>query len=219
MNDLFDFSGLNEAMKGLQNAYSDGLNAMSEAGRQAAEDMEPSHRIIVEVKLSANVEGHAYKVDSHLEFLADLNSLLESQEGDIMALLGELNARLSEEEKTQVAGQLGKPRCIAVVDTIDTKILELHSEEGPEEAELNKEGTMLITMNGKQLSFSFESVLSFPTLAANKTLYFAMPSMEKMEKNITLPIDKLDQEIDFTWSEKDKDNLKIEGKLKLKTCP
>ena len=61
-------------MKNLQNAYSDGLGAMNEAGKQAAEDMDPSHRIIVDTKLSANVEGHDYKVDTHLEFLADLKA-------------------------------------------------------------------------------------------------------------------------------------------------
>ena len=212
-----DFGAIGDAMKDLQNAYSNGLGAMNQAGKEMAEEMEPSHRIIVDVKVSAQTEGHDYGVDTHLEFLADLNSILQSQSGDIMSLLSGLNADLSEEDQAMVAKQLGKPKCIAVIDQIDTKKLLLYSEDGRENAKLNKDGTMLISLDKEVLSFSFESVLSFPELAANKTLYFSIPSMEKMQKNIKVPLNKLDKKVSYKWNEKDKDNLKIEGTLKLES--
>lgn len=216
MNNPFDFGAISKAMKDLQDAYAGGLGAMEEASQQTAEEMNPSHRIIVDTKLSANVESHDYKVDTHIEFIADLNSILENQAGDITSLLSGLNEELSEEEKAQVAEQLGKPKCIAIVDKINTKELELHSEEGSENTELNKEGTMLISLEGEKLTFSFESILSFPKLTSQKTVYFTIPSMQKMQENITLPLNKLDQKTTFSWQEKDKDNLKIKGTLQLK---
>ncbi len=217
MNNPFgiDFGALGDAMEDLQDAYSGGLGAMNQAGQQVAEDMSPSHRIVVDVELLANIEGHQYKVDSQIEFLADLESILKAQGGDIASLLSGLGADLSKEEQKQVAEQLGKPRCIAVVDKISTKKLELYSEDGKEDAELNKKGTMLITLDNEKLSFSFESVLAFPELQAQKTIYCAIPSQEKMQENLLMNADDLGQEIDFEWQEKDKDNLKVKGKLKV----
>ena len=41
--------------------------------------------------------------------------------------------------------------------------------------------------------------------------------MEKMQKNIKVPLNKLDKKVSYKWNEKDKDNLKIEGTLKLES--
>lgn len=210
-----DFSAIGDAMKGLQNAYSDGLGAMNQAGEEVEENMTPSHQIIVDCKLSANVENHPYKVEAHLEFEADLDSILNANTGDIGALLSGLNAGLSEDEQGQVAEQLGKPRCIAVLKNSTTNKLELHSNEGEIEEGINKKATMLITLEDGKLSFSFESVFALPELQATKTIYSAMPSQEEMQKHIVMDKEHLEEVAHFQWTEKDKDNLNITGTLSI----
>ncbi|MBN2087273.1 hypothetical protein JW758_02915 [Candidatus Peregrinibacteria bacterium] len=211
-----DFSAFGNAMKDLQNAYSDGLGAMNQAGEEVAENMVPSHKIIIDCKLSANVESHPYKVDAHLEFEADLDSILNAESGDIGALLSGLNVGLSDEEQEQVAEQLGKPRCIAVLKDSTINSLELHSNEGKIKEGINKKATMLISLEGEKISFSFESAFALPKLQAVKTIYSAIPSQEEMQKNIVINKKNLDKKIHFNWTEKNKDNLKIEGTLIIK---
>ena len=39
--------------------------------------------------------------------------------------------------------------------------------------------------------------------------------MEKMQENIAFDIKKLEAQIEFSWIEKDKDNLKVKGFAKI----
>ena len=208
-----DLGALGDAMKDLQNAYSDGLGAMNQAGEEVAEEMVPSHKIIINCIISANVENHPYKVDAHLEFEADLDSILNAESGDIGALLNGLNIGLSKKEQGQVAEQLGKPRCIAVLKNSKLNELELHSDEGKIEEGINKKATMLITLEEGKLSFSFEGAFALPELQATTTVYSTIPSQEEMQKHIVMDKENLEKSIHFEWEEKDKDNLKIEGSL------
>ena len=186
---------------------------MDQTGEEVAEDMVPSHKIIVDCKLSANVENHPYKVDAHLEFEADLDSILQTESGDIGALLSGLNVGLSEKEQEQVAEQLGKPRCIAVLKNSKINELKLSSNEGSVEEGINKKATMIITLENDELHFSFESAFALPKLQAKKMIYSAIPSQEKMQKNVVMNKEKLNEKIVFNWTEKDKDNLSIAGTL------
>ena len=167
----FDMDSLEDAMKNLQNAFSQGLSAMNQAGEEATEDMDPDHRIIVDVNLSANVEGRNYVNNVHLEFLAELNSVLNAETGDIGSLLAGLGVDLSEEESGQVAEQLGKPRVIASLDGFEQEKLELHSSDGQINTGINEAGNMLITLDNGKLHFSFNSVLALPDIQAEKELY------------------------------------------------
>ena len=212
-----DLGAIGDAMKDLENVYADGLGAMNKAGEQAAKDMKPSHRIKIDVNLAARVESHDYKVAAELEFLAELNSILNAETGDIAALLGGLDVDLDEKEKNQVAEQLGQPRCIAILDKSKVKELELSSDKGKIKDGINKKATMLITLDGNKLRLSFESVFALPELQTKQTLYYAIPSQEEMQKNVVIDVKKLKEKASFKWQEKDKDNLKIEGTVKIET--
>lgn len=211
----FDLGSLEEAMKNLQNAFSQGLSAMNQAGEEATEDMDPDHRIIVDAELKANVEGRNYINNVHLEFLAELNSILDAETGDIGALLAGLGVDLSEEESGQVADQLGKPRVIAALDSFEQKQLDLYSSDGKIDTGINENGNMLITLEDEKLHFSFNSVVALPEIQTQKELYYAIPSQQIMEENIVLPLENRNETIRFSWEEKDKDGLKVSGQLRL----
>ncbi|MEA3272807.1 MAG: hypothetical protein U9P90_04040 [Patescibacteria group bacterium] len=211
-----DFGSIGDAMKDLQNAYSDGLAGINQTNEEVKEDIDPSHTILIDVKISAQVESHNYKIDAHLEFLADLNSILNSETGDIASLVDGLGVNLSDEESNQVVEQLGKPRCIGVLDEFKINEIELNSDQGKIEKGINDKATMLIILEDKKLCLSFESVFALPDLQASKTIYNAIPSQEKMQQNVVFDSDNLNSEIKFKWSEKDKDNLKIEGSASIK---
>jgi len=211
----FDLGSLEEAMNNLQNAFSQGLSAMNQAGEEATEDMDPDHRIIVDAELKANVEGRNYINNVHLEFLAELNSILDAETGDIGALLAGLGVDLSEEESGQVADQLGKPRVIAALDSFEQKQLDLYSSDGKIDTGINENGNMLITLEDEKLHFSFNSVVALPEIQTQKELYYAIPSQQIMEENIVLPLENRNETIRFSWEEKDKDGLKVSGQLRL----
>ena len=75
---------------------------------------------------------------------------------------------------------------------------------------------MLITLIKDKINLSFESVFALPKLQASQTLYYAIPSQEKMQENIALDINKLSEKKKFAWTEKEKDNVKIEGTVLVK---
>lgn len=206
-----DFGSIGDAMKDLQNAYSGGLAGINQVNEEIAEDIDPSHRILIDVKISAQIENHNYKLDAHLEFLADLNSILNSETGDIASLINGLDVDLSNEESNQVVEQLGKPRRIAILDKFKINEIELSSDQGKIEKGINEKATMFITLEDKKLRLSFESVFALPEQQASKTVYNAIPSQEKMQQNVVFDTDNLSKKINFSWTEKEKDNLKIEG--------
>ncbi|MEA3355527.1 MAG: hypothetical protein U9Q63_03530 [Patescibacteria group bacterium] len=211
-----DFGSIGNAMKDLQNAYSGGLAGIDQVNEEIKEDINPSHKILIDVKISAQVESNTYKVDAHLEFLADLNSILNSETGDIASLLDGLGVDLNDGESKQVVEQLGKPRCIGVLDKFKINEIQLNSNQGKIKNGINKKATMLITLEDKKLRLSFESVFALPGLQASKTIYNAIPSQEKMQQNVVFDPDNLSKKINFSWTEKDKDNLKIEGFARIK---
>lgn len=211
----FDLGSLGKAMQDLKNVYSEGFGAINQAEEEVAENLEPNHKIKIEVQLSANVENHVYKINTDLEFVADLDSILNSETGDIASLLQNLDVDLDQNESKQVIEQLGKPRCIGILKKFKIKEIELHSEQGKIKEGINPQGTILITLENKKINLAFESVFALPKLQTEQTLYYALPSQEKMQKNIVLETNNLDQKTSFQWTEKDKDNLKITGSVKI----
>lgn len=206
-----DLSNLSNLANQMQDAYSKGLGSMNSATEEVKKDMKPTHEILVNIKLSAKVENHDYRVESKITFDIDLDSILNAQSGDIAKALEGLNMDLGD-DKDAVMEQLGQPRAIGVVKDIDTKTLEISNKDGKVETELNKKGSLLATLKDKTLLINFESVLSFPK---NTDVFVAIPSMEKMQKNIVLDTKNITKKIEFSWTEKDKDNLKVEGDLKI----
>ena len=51
---------------------------MNQAGEIAAADMDPDHQIVLDIELSANVEGHAYHVDATVTFDIELQPILDA---------------------------------------------------------------------------------------------------------------------------------------------
>lgn len=211
--DLSALGNLGDLAKQMQNAYSDGMGAMNQAGKEVAKDMNPDHEIEVDVKLSAKIEGHDYKVDANIIFNIELEPVLQalgSPMGDLSSLLDGLNVDLGD-DKDAVMEQLGQPRAIGVVKEIDLRNLELSNDGGKFNANLNEDGTLLATIKDSKLLINFESVLSFPD---HTDVYIAIPSMEEMQKNIVVDLKKLNTKVKFDWTEKDKDNLKVSGSIK-----
>jgi hypothetical protein len=209
-----DLSNLTNLANQMQDAYSEGLGAMDEAQKEVVKDMKPDHEIDVDIKLSANIEGHEYEVDSNIVFEIELKPFLDgefSKQGDLSKALDGLDVDLGD-DKDAVMQQLGKPRVIGAVKKIDTKTLKVSNDKGSVDVDLNRDGTLLATIDGDKMSINFESVLSFPD---NTDLFVVIPSMEKMQENIVLDIKDLDKKVDFKWIEKDKDGLKVEGSIKV----
>jgi hypothetical protein len=210
-----DLSNLTNLANQMQDAYSEGLGAMDEAQKEVVKDMKPDHEIDVDIKLSANIEGHEYEVDSNIVFEIELKPFLDgefSKQGDLSKALDGLDVDLGD-DKDAVMQQLGKPRVIGAVKKIDTKTLKVSNDKGSVDVDLNRDGTLLATIDGDKMSINFESVLSFPD---NTDLFVVIPSMEKMQENIVLDIKDLDKKVDFKWIEKDKDGLRVEGSIKVK---
>ncbi len=213
--DLSSLGQLGDLAKQMQDAYADGTNAMNQAGKEVAKDMNPDHEIEIDVKISAKIEGHDYKVDASIVFEIELDPVLQAADtpmGDLSSVLDGLDVDLGD-DKDAVMEQLGSPRAVGVVKKVDLKELELHNDDGPVKAKLNEDGTLLATIKDGKMQINFESVLSFPK---HTDVYVAIPSMEKMQENIVVDLDKIDNQVKFKWTEKDKDGLKVEGSLKVK---
>lgn len=213
--DFPDFGDLDKLAKQMQDAYSEGLDAMNLAGEIAAEDMDPDHEVELIIDLSAQVEGHRYHVDATVRFEIELNSVLEaagSPMGNLSSLLDGLGVDLGD-DKDAVMEQLGQPRAIGAVKQIDLRELTLFDESGKVKAELNRKGSLLGTVSGDQIAFNCEGVFSYPD---SPGCFAAIPSMEAMQENLVVPTDDLYEAVTFQWKEPDKDNLAVKGTLRIK---
>ncbi len=211
--DFSDFDQLGGLAKKMQKAYSEGMQAMNQAGDTAAEGVEPDHQIIIEIELSANVEGHSYEVDAKITFDIELQDVLDAQKsplGDISSLLGGLGVDLGEDTDA-VMSQLGQPRAIGVVSSIDLKKLTLFGPEGKITTTLNEKGTLLATLKDGKMHVNCESVLTYPD---HTEAFVAIPDTEAMQANIILRLDQLEEKQSFAWTEPAKDNLKASGTIR-----
>jgi len=187
---------------------------MNQAGKELAQDMNPDHTIEVDINLSAKVEGHIFLVDAKLLFDIELNAVLQNdsaQMGDISALLDGLNVDLGDDTDA-VMEQLGQPRIVGVVKEIKTNKLQISNASGNVDTQLNKDGTLLVTLKDDKLLINFESTLSFLDVP---DAYVAIPSMEKMQNNIQIDINQINRKVKFAWTESDKDNLKVSGSIQI----
>ncbi len=213
--DLSSLGNLGDLAKQMQDAYTDGTNVMNSAGKEVAKEMEPDYEIEVEIDLSAKIEGHDYKVDATLMFEIELEPVLaaaKSGMGDLSSVLDGLDVDLGN-DKDAVMEQLGKPRAIGVVKEVHIDELKVSNDDGEVDTELNVDGTLLATVDGDKLLVNFESALTYPD---HTDIYFAVPSMEEMQKNIQLDVKKLEKKEKFSWTEKDKDNLKVKGSIEFR---
>ena len=210
-----NLDSIGDAMKNLQNAYSTGTDVMDQAGQQVAKNMKPDHQIEISIQLDAKVEGHTYSVDADIIFEIELEPILQASNspmGNLSSLLNGLDVDLGD-DKAAVMEQLGQPRAVGVVKSIKTKKLEVFDKSGKASVKLNKKATLLATIKDKKMLINFEGVFSY---LDNPNLFIAIPSMEKMQKNIVISLEKISKGIEFSWTEKDKDNLKVKGKLRIK---
>ena len=212
--DLPDFGDLSNLAKQMQDAYSQGLNAMNQAGEIAAADMNPDHQIVLDIEQSAKVEGHAYQVDAIVTFDIELQPILDAAQnasmGDLSSLLSGLGVDLGDDADA-VMEQLGQPRAIGVVSDIDCRKLILTGSNGKIDAQLNEKGTLLATLTDGQLHINCESVFAYPD---HPDAFMSIPSMEAMQENIILDLDNPDEEQAFSWTEPDKDNLQVSGTIR-----
>lgn len=211
--DLPDFGDLSNLAKQMQDAYSQGLDAMNQAGEIAAAEMTPDHKVVIDVDLAANIEGHAYQVDATIIFNIELQPIIDGAQnaplGDLSALLGGLGVDLGDDTDA-VMEQLGQPRAIGVVSDIDLRKLVLYGANGKIDAQLNEKGTLLATLTEAQLHINCESVFTYPE---HTTAFVAIPSMKAMQENIILDLDHLEDKYTFKWTEPDKDNLQVSGTI------
>ena len=210
--DFSDLGNLGDLAKQMQDAYSEGMAAMNQAGQAAAEDMNPDHEVVVDVNLSAQIEGHDYLVDATITFAIELEPILQSANSpmsDLSSLLDGLGVDLGD-DKDAVMEQLGQPKAVGAVKTIELRKLALSNDEGKVETSLNQDGTLLATIKDGKMLVNFESVLSYPH---HPGVFIAIPSMEQMQKNIQVDLANLGSKTNFSWIEKDKDGLKVSGNI------
>ncbi len=209
---MIDLSSIQDLAKQMEDAYSSGTTAMNQAGKQVAADMDPDHQIKVSIQLDATIESHQYSVDADIVFGIELNPILQAAQsgsGDLSSVLDGLDVDLGD-DKDAVMAQLGQPRAVGVVRKITTNKLEISDKNGKSKAKLNKDAILLATIKDNKIQINFEGVFSYPD---QPDLFIAIPSMEKMQKNIVVDLSKLSKKVEFSWTEKDKDNLKISGDL------
>ena len=213
-----ELSELGDAIQQMQETYADGIAITKKVNTEAVDDIDASHQIIINIELSATVQSKKYYVDAELNFLADLNTLLNMGEApmdEIAEALGDLDdVDLGDEEETAVLEQLAIPRALGVLDGVELKDFELSGEKGLIETGLNEEAALLITMQDGSLLLNFENVFTYPKI--KEEIYYAIPSGEKMQENIVVELALLNDEVDFEWEEKDKDGLTINGSVKIK---
>lgn len=212
--DLSNLGGLADLAKQMQDAYAGGTDAMNQAGKEVRKDMDPDHEIKLDIQLSAKVEGHDYKVKAQVTFEIELQPVLDAAEsggGDLSSILDGLDVDLGD-DKDAVMEQLGQPRAFGVVKKIDIDKLELHSEGGNVDAELNQDGTLLATISDGKMSINCESVFAFPS---ETDAYYAVPSGEQMQKHIVVDLEKIEKPVKFEWTEKEKDGLKVKGEISI----
>lgn len=213
-----DFDELDDAADQLQDAYADGLAASQEMGEDAVDDIDPSHKIIIDIELKANVEGHNYLVSGQLIFMVDLNTLLDSEDADIdelSAALDEMDKSMTKMEKQSVMKQLSMPRTLGYLEDYDLEEFVLFDENGDQvDIGLNEAASLMVTKQDGSLLLNFEGVFSYPKM--KETLYYAVPSGAKMQENIVFDVNFLDEDIDFEWEEDDKDGLKVSGSAIIK---
>ena len=212
--DLSKLGALGDLAKQMQDAYSSGTDAMNQAGKVVAEDMNPDHEIKLDIKLSAKIEGHDYKVDAKITFDIELQPVLDAAKspmGDLSSVLDGLNVDLGD-DKSAVMEQLGQPRAVGVVKDIVVNEISVSNSQGKVDAELNKEGTLLATVKDGKILINCESVLSFPN---NNDVFVAIPSMGKMQENIVIDLKDKDKKVSFSWVEEDKDNLEVSGSIQI----
>lgn len=205
-----DLSALGDLAKQMEDAYSEGLGATDKVNKEIAKDMKADHEIEIDIKLSANVEGHDYKVDANILFEIELGTILQAggaPMGDLSKALDGLDVDLGD-DKGAVMEQLGQPRAVGVVKKIKVNELEVSNEKGKVEAELDKGANILATLKDGKLQLNFEGVFSYPE---HTDVFVAIPSMEQMQKNIVVDVKKFGKAVKFNWTEKDKDNLKVSG--------
>ena len=215
MIDLSQLGSLSNLAEQMQDAYSKGLGAMDQAGQQVTQEMSPDHQINIVINLSAKVDGHDYSVKAEIVFQIELDPVIEASSspmGDLSSLLDGLNVDLGD-DKEAVMDQLGQPRAIGVIKKINKEEVVVSNSDGKASAKLNKKATLLATIKDEKILFNFEGVLSYPDQPG---LLISIPSMEKMQRHIAVDLDKIGQEIKYSCTENDKDNLKVSGSLQIK---
>jgi len=212
--DIEDMGDLGDMIKDMEKAYSEGLSEIDKAGKKAGQDMDPDHIIDIDIEISANVEGHQYKAEGSLIFKIELDPILEvkNDDEDISSLLKGLGVDMGENED-DIVQQLGKPRAVGVLYKIESEKVLLHNSKGKIDAGLNKSATLIAVKDGEKLMLNFEGVFTFPELM---DAFYAVPTTEVMQENISFNIGKLERPIDFSWKEEEKDNLKVKGSALIK---
>ena len=208
-----DLDEIENAVDQLQEAYADGLMASQEINEEVVGDIDPSHKIIIDIELTANVQNHKYEVIGQLVFLVDLNSLLEIEGGkmeELSTVLDELDESMTKMEKENIMEQLAMPRAVGYLEEVDLESFILFDEDGKKvKIDLNENASILLTKQDGSLLLNFEGVFTYPKI--DRTLYFSVPSSEKMQENIVFDLGFLDEELDFEWEEEDKDGLTVSG--------
>lgn len=213
---MFDFSDLEKFAKEMKNAYDLGNNAVESVNHQSTKNINPDHIVDIKVNLKANIDGKMYKVDSHLLFEIELNQILPStncSSSDLNSLINDLGIDLGE-DKDAVLNQLSNPRTIGRLREIKKEFIEVYdSNKKLVKVNLNKNAVILATLKNNILEFNFEGVFTYPK---NSNLLIALPSTQKMQENIQVNLNKLEEKIEFNWLEKEKDDLKVSGELQIK---
>lgn len=207
-----DFSNFGDLMDQMKDAYEDGINAMNSMSDLVAEDMDPTHRIDVDIILDGSAEGHPYKVDASLTFLIDLDTIIQAVQspmGDLSSLLGQMGVDLGGEADA-VMEQLSQPRAVGVLKEVNVRTLLIANDQGQVNTGLNEKGTLLAVITDNCLKMNFEGVFSYPEMP---DVYMILPTTDKMQENIKFDLDELDQPVAFSWI--DQDGLSVSGEARI----
>jgi hypothetical protein len=211
--DIGDMGDLGEMLNKMEKAYSEGLSAMDQAGKKAAEDIDPDHLIYIDINLAARIEGYQYKAEGKLTFKIGLDPIIEAgNEEDLSTLLKGLGVDMGENED-EIVNQLGNPRAVGILDKVESEKVILHNTKGKIDADLNKDATLIATKDAGKIMLNFEGVFTYPDFTDS---FYAVPTTEKMHENISFEIGDIYKPVDFSWKEEDKDNLEIKGSATIK---
>lgn len=193
--------GMEELDDGMDSLPEDELISAQDLSDDEIDEIDPSHKIIIDIDIKADVSGYKYQVVGQLIFLADLENLLDSDDVDIDDLsmgADDMDRHLSKMNKNNK--KLSAPKTVGYLDDYDLDEFVLLGDDGKQvEISLNENASITFVKQDGSLLLNFEGVFSYPK--NKKKLHYLPLSAEKMQENIIFDINFLDEDIDFEWEE------------------
>lgn len=219
IDDLDDIEEI-EDFGGLDTSLDDSFDLM-DSDDDPMSDIEPTHEVTIDVKLTATVEDKPYELDAKIVYLADMGELAGKSDDYDDEDEFSYDDEDEDDEDDYKGGAYERDNLpdnaelpfIGMIKDIKVKKLVLYGRKGLVKAELNYASTLDIELKDRHLLFNFADVFAFPMVA--EKYFFALPDEAKMKENIAIPVDEMELQFYFGWEEPENNQMKISGTINI----